>query len=81
MSYIWSDRKKKMNNKLELWVIFDHPKDYPNYFVVRVFLNNQPTDRAFLCNSLESARKVIPSDKFCIQRDPNDDPVIVETWI
>jgi hypothetical protein len=70
-----------MSNKLELWTIYDHPKDYPNYFVVRVFLGGQPTDRAFLCNSLEDARKLVPSDKFCIQRDPSDDPVIVETWI
>jgi hypothetical protein len=66
---------------MEMWVVFDHPRDFPNHFVVRVFLNDRPTDRAYLCNSLEEARKLIPSDKFCIQRDLSDDPVILETWI
>jgi hypothetical protein len=32
-------------------------------------------------DTLEEARKDIPQGLYCLGRDPNDDPVIVESWI
>lgn len=70
---------------LPMWVIYDHPSDYPSSFVVRrqwagngkVFADA----KCFLCQSLEAARAVVPPGLHCIARDPADDPVIVETWL
>lgn len=33
------------------------------------------------CNSLAEARAMVPEGCVCLQRMPEDDPVIVETWI
>lgn len=34
-----------MSNKVELYVVFDKPADYPDLFVVRKFLNDIPDER------------------------------------
>jgi hypothetical protein len=71
------------------WVIYDHPKDYPDNFVVRHWtihlrIGNArlvPDQDCLLANSLEEARGLIP---FGFVRTPpflGDDPVIVEVWI
>ena len=76
-----------MNNKsLTMWVIYDHPKDHPNYFVARrheVFRNaSKATGEHVVSKDLKKLRKMLEDGgKVRITRDPNDDPVIIETWI
>jgi len=75
-----------MNEALEMWVIYDHPKDYPNSFIARRWLVDDKGERftgdIINANSLEKLRIVLINiGKTCINRDPNDDPVIVETWL
>lgn len=68
-----------------MWTIYDHPSDQPDHFVVRKWVIGpgvaEPTGEFFLCDTLEQARREIPYGLACLQRHPNDDPVIVETWI
>lgn len=67
---------------LSLWTIYDHPLDYPEYFVAREFHLDKATTNVLIANSLEELREgfrragMVP-----IPRDPSDDPVIVETWL
>jgi hypothetical protein len=69
----------------QIWVIFDHPRDFPDKFVIRIQeasasgVRHRP--EVWLRDSLEEARKVIPPGLVRIERDPSDDSVIVESWI
>ena len=71
--------------RLWVWVIYDHPKDYPHHFVVRaqIIIDGQTihgSPRLFA--TLGHARKYgIPPGLVCFQRAPEDDPVIVESWL
>ena len=68
------------------WTIYDHPKDYPDNFVVRRWkLGDKdkpiPEQECSLASSLEEARKFIPDGLVRIPPLFGEDPVIVETWI
>lgn len=68
-----------------LWVIFEHPVDYPDHFVVRrCFLNGQWTRMAqfgSVVGSLEEARAEVPRGLTRIPRAEGDEGQIVETWL
>lgn len=67
------------------WAIYDHPKDYPNNFVVRRWTlaggNPVPDRECSLASSLEEAREFIPAGLVRVSPFPGEDPIIVETWI
>lgn len=68
------------------WTIYDHPKDYPDNFVVRRWRLGDggepvPDQECHLADSLEEARKYIPLGLVRMEPSPGEDPVIVETWI
>ena len=69
---------------LNIWTVYEHPKDYPNNYVVRRWSGDKPTDDVDVFLSLQHARDYIkfhtPAD-VCIGRSPNDDPCILECWI
>lgn len=71
---------------LEVWVVYDHPKDYPDFYVVRkqIAMPGEviPTKQVWMSESLESLRDELRQRWLtCIPRDPADDPKIIETWI
>ncbi len=59
----------------------DRPKDFPDYFVVRRFINDQPQDLLAVCSTLKAVREHIPPGLICLARSPTDEPQIVETWV
>ena len=68
---------------LRQYTIYDHPRDYPDGFVVReweIDASQMTSRRAWTAPTLETARELIPVGLFRIPRADNDDPVIVETW-
>ena len=69
-------------------VVYDHPKDFPDKYVTRVWEAAQgvltPSQDARLFASLASARRSIRRDHpglIRLPRQSDDDPCIVETWI
>lgn len=66
-----------------IWVIYDHPRDYPDHYVVRVAWGSMLEPVAQLATDLEAARRIAIDGgaSFCLARDPQDDPVIAECWI
>lgn len=72
---------------MPMYVVYDHPRDYPGHFVVRPHLiqkEGKPAIRSpngYLFDDLDSARQFIPIGMVRINRDPSDDPVIVESYI
>ena len=69
----------------EMYVIYDHPRDYPDEFVVRVWavagdliIANQVLGRT---QTLKEARNLLPYGLINRGRHGNDDPAIAEVWI
>ena len=70
---------------LSMWVIYERPRDYPEYFVVRRWRVDRAGASALeacaLVASLADAREHVPRGAVNIGREPEDDPVIVESWV
>lgn len=73
---------------LTIWVVFNHPRDYPDKVVVRgqdivpgsLEPRHHPECRLF--DSLEAAREPLERRGLHrLPRHPSDDPCIVEAWI
>lgn len=72
---------------LNVWVVYDHPLDQPDYYVVRRQWADkdgviQKDRRSYGFVTLERARGWLQQMGLtCLARAPEDDPVIVETWL
>lgn len=69
---------------LPMWIVYDHPSDYPDGFIARLHMiaRGGPiiTDETLEGGTLEDVREQIPYGLTCMTRSEDDDPVIVETW-
>lgn len=76
------------DNALEMFTIYDHPIDFPDSFaVVQSFATGGKIRRGLTWSgapTLEEARDWILTARpglVCLTRHPDDDAVIVETWL
>jgi hypothetical protein len=72
--------------ELEIFVIYERPRDYPEHFVMRRWAVSsdkkiQATDYFRLADSLDEARSYVPAHCIRVERDPKDEPQVVESWI
>jgi hypothetical protein len=76
-----------MNDALYQYVIYDHPSDYPDELVCRriaitagaMIWDKEPF---WTGQNIEEIRLILMGRGLvCLMRDPDDDPVIVETWM
>jgi hypothetical protein len=78
-----------MDTILVMWTVYDHPTDYPEWFVARKFeiTRQGPVtgDSVILATTLTEARDMIylmdPNASSCLPRYDNDHPNVVETWL
>lgn len=76
-----------MADRLPMWVIYDHPLDFPAVFMARKWIVRAgqfgPSDAIRVGDTLKSVREQLHADGFSviIPRDPGDDPKIVEVWL
>lgn len=75
-----------MSDGLRTWTIYDHPRDHPDHFVVRGWTATAhhdpiPDPHVRLARSLDEARDLLPHGLYRLERQTNDDPCIVETWL
>lgn len=73
---------------LTVWVVYDHPSDFPDHVVVRGQdivrgqLDPVPHKNALLFASLDDARAVLQREGLTrVPRHPSDDGRIVESWV
>lgn len=66
---------------LEIWTVYKYPIDMLGHFVARKWWMDQPTGEFFHDATLEALRDKLPKGLIRMERSPQDDPVIVETWI
>jgi hypothetical protein len=76
-----------MDHVLNIWVIYDHPKDQPDVaYLARRWevdrIGERATKDALCAVALEPLRWHFGQlGLTCIGRNPADDPVIVECWL
>lgn len=79
---------------LNMWIIYDHPKDFPEGYLARRCEIGQTSELGpkgevsprftgdIIIGQLADLRKNFSRcGLVCLTRDPSDDPVIVETWL
>jgi hypothetical protein len=67
---------------LPIWVVYDHPSDFPNVFIARCWIDEQPQADFVASPAIEDVRHVLASCGFVkLARMEGDDPVIMETWL
>lgn len=71
---------------LRMWTVYKHPRDYPKSFVARLFEVDadgvRPTPNIVIAATLERLQdEMMEMGLVKLMRNPNDDPVIVETWL
>lgn len=74
----------KLMNLLEIWSITEKPTDYPEFFVARKWVIGQTpeaTNEVLLGETLEEVRAKLPPGLHRMNRSPEDDPVLVESWL
>jgi hypothetical protein len=70
---------------LRIWTVYDHPSDFPDCFIARLSLVAADgvvvTDETVTAPTLEDLRSRLPFGLYRLDRNPADDPVIVEVWL
>jgi hypothetical protein len=75
-----------MTDDLAMWIVYDHPADFPDGFIARKFhtgrIQPTPTDDMVSSISLDTLRAwMIVHGLVCLARDPSDQAHIVESWL
>jgi hypothetical protein len=75
--------------KLSMFVIYEHPSDFPGEYVVR--RHEMRLDSAVIAipmemigqpqKTLSAARDLVPDGLTCLASDPEDLPCIKEVWV
>lgn len=74
-------------DRLEMWTVYDHPRDLPEWFVARKFVvtpaGPQPTTDVMLFKTLQSVRDYFETHTGLVRlsRFEEDEPQIVEVWL
>jgi hypothetical protein len=71
---------------MNLYTIYERPLDYPSGYVVRMWTVGpggtiEPSRFADYAPTLDQARACLPDGLYRLEREPGDDPAILETWI
>jgi hypothetical protein len=67
---------------LPIWVLYDHPTDWPDWYVARLFVNETRTGNMLFCRNIEPLRdEMVRRGLVPMMRAISDDPVIMETWL
>jgi len=81
----WLKRSDPDSGALDLYVVFDHPKDFPGHYVCRrqIVVQGETIDAECVIGSdLEAIRQLlIEMGLIRMDRHPEDDSKILEFWI
>jgi hypothetical protein len=75
---------QNVNKATVIWVVYDHPSDYPEDYVARMWLNGVATETCIVNKSVWAIRVIIGHNYpllRCLPRIPEDDPCVVECWL
>jgi hypothetical protein len=69
-----------------IWTVYRYPNDYPGHWVMRGHeilpgIGVRPHSVCFVAKTLDEIRTKVPPGTWRVDREPNDNPVIYETWL
>lgn len=67
-----------------MWTVYDRPSNFPTLWVARrweVRKQPMPTSEVLLADSLEALRIKLPAGLTRLERQPADEPAVVEVWL
>jgi hypothetical protein len=71
--------------QLLIWTIYDHPADYPDWYVARPSIIRPktagPLPMHLMAKDLETLRAMLPDGLARLNRSEGDDPCIIEVWV
>jgi hypothetical protein len=67
--------------KFPLITVYERPTDFPNSYIARLFTLNKPTEIYMQADTLAEIRAGLPLGMVMLEREPQDDPHIVEIWM
>ena len=69
-------------NGLPIWVVYDHPKDFPNNYVARLWIGEKLTGDMMIAPDIDMLRDELERRGLVkLMPQEGDDPVILETWL
>jgi hypothetical protein len=79
-------RTMAKSDLLTMWVVYDHPKDFPDEFIARLWMVGSGQTiccgKTLTSKSLDQLRGELRARGFTvIPRMDGDDPKIVEVWL
>ena len=72
------------HDNLTIYTIYAKPLDYPDGYVLVEWIVDGATPKRGVASyvpSLEAARNLLPPHLYRMERQPDDDPAIAESWI
>lgn len=80
-----ADRVPPPGTEMTQWVIYDHPSDHPDGFVLRaayIAKGGFTVDKvAWKHPEVEALRAIVPPGLYRLPRFIDDDPAILEVWV
>jgi hypothetical protein len=71
--------------QLLIWKIYDHPADFPDWYVARPHIirpkTGGPMPMHLMAKDLDQLRALLPEGLTRLNRAADDDPSIVEVWV
>jgi hypothetical protein len=71
--------------QLLIWTVYDHPGDYPDWYVARPSIIRPKTMGALpmhlIAKDLDTLRALLPNGLTRLARQPGDDMFILEVWV
>ena len=68
--------------ELPIWVVYERPSDFPNCYVARLWIGETPTDELIAATDVDDIRNALAERGLVkLDRHPQDDPRILETWL
>lgn len=67
--------------RFPMLVLYKHPKDFPAKYAIRVWDMVTPQRHVMVFDALEDALRAIPPRFVRLEREANDDPCIIATFI
>jgi hypothetical protein len=71
--------------QLLIWSIYDHPADYPDWFVARPTIvrpkTSGPIPMHLIAHDLEKLRAMLPDGLTRLTPAVWDDPQVIEVWV
>ena len=66
----------------EFWVVFDRPKNHPESYVTRMFLDSEPVeDYIIISPRIDLLREFLEGKNLVCLPPDFDDPAVIEIWV